>query len=66
MGHVVGRRRTATARYLADYGATVVRLDSSYRPGEPAAGTARYKDGGAGLNNTMFYGDYNASSSASA
>ncbi len=49
-----------TARYLADYGATVVRLDSATRP-ESLRQAPPYKDGRAGLNNTMFYGDYNAS-----
>ena len=49
-----------TARYLADYGATVIRLDSATRP-ESLRQAPPYKDGRPGLNNTMFYGDYNAS-----
>lgn len=49
-----------TARYLADYGATVVRLDSATRP-ESLRQAPPYKGGRPGLNNTMFYGDYNAS-----
>ncbi len=49
-----------TARYLADYGATVVRLDSATRP-ETLRQAGPFKDGKPGLNNTMFYGDYNAS-----
>ena len=49
-----------TARYLADYGATVVRLDSSKRP-ETLRRAAPFRDGIPGLNRSHFYGDFNAS-----
>ena len=49
-----------TARYLADYGATVIRLDSSKRPETLRLGPP-FKDGIRGLNRSHFYGDYNAS-----
>lgn len=49
-----------TARYLADYGATVVRLDNPSRPdvlrlNPPFAG------GLPGINRSLFYADYNTS-----
>lgn len=49
-----------TARYLADYGATVVRLDSTKRP-DVLRLTPPFRDGVPGINNSHFYGDYNAS-----
>ena len=49
-----------TTRYLADYGATVLRLDSSLRP-DVLRMAPPFKDGEPGLNNSHFYGDYNAS-----
>jgi crotonobetainyl-CoA:carnitine CoA-transferase CaiB-like acyl-CoA transferase len=49
-----------TARYLGDYGATVVRLDSSKRP-DVLRLSPPFKDGKPGLNNSHFYADYNAS-----
>jgi benzylsuccinate CoA-transferase BbsF subunit len=49
-----------TARYLADYGATVVRLDSTKRPDVLRLGPP-FKDGVPGINNSHFYGDFNAS-----
>ncbi len=49
-----------TARYLADYGATVVRLDSSTRP-DVLRLTPPFRDGVPGINNSHFYADYNAS-----
>lgn len=49
-----------TARYLADYGATVVRLDTSKRP-DPLRSAPPYPQGQPGLNNSLFYGDFNAS-----
>ncbi|MDP1821449.1 MAG: CoA transferase [Acidimicrobiales bacterium] len=49
-----------TARYLADYGATVVRLDSTIRPDVLRLGPP-FRDGVPGINNSQFYADYNAS-----
>lgn len=49
-----------TARYLADYGATVVRLDTSSRP-DVLRVTPPFRDGQPGLNRSHFYADYNAS-----
>ncbi len=49
-----------TGRYLADHGATVVRLDSSSRP-DVLRLTPPFRDGVPGINNSHFYGDYNAS-----
>jgi len=49
-----------TARYLADYGATVVRLDSSKRPDVLRLG-APFRNGEPGLNNSHFYADFNCS-----
>lgn len=49
-----------TGRYLADYGATVVRLDSSKKP-DTLRMAPPFQHGVPGLNNSMFYGDYNAS-----
>jgi len=49
-----------TARYLADNGATVVRLDSSNHP-DLLRTAPPFKDGIPGFNRSMFYGDYNCS-----
>lgn len=49
-----------TGRYLADYGATVVRLDTTKRP-DVLRLTPPFRDGRPGLNNSHFYADYNAS-----
>src|SRR3546814_6416492 len=49
-----------TARYRADYGATVVRLDTSRRP-DVLRLTPPFRDGVPGINNSHFYADYNAS-----
>ena len=48
-----------TARYLADYGATVVRLDSSRRADVLRAGPP-FAGGQPGLNRSHFYADFNA------
>lgn len=48
-----------TARYLADYGATVVRLDSTRRPC-PLRGAPPFA-GKPGLNRSQFHNDFNAS-----
>ena len=47
-----------TSRYLADHGATVVRLDSSKRP-DILRTAPPFQGGVPGLDNSMFYGDYN-------
>jgi len=49
-----------TARYLADHGATVVRLDSTSHP-DILRTAPPFKDGLPGYNRSMFYGDYNCS-----
>ncbi len=49
-----------TARYLADNGATVVRLDSTNHP-DLLRTAPPFKDGIPGFNRSMFYGDYNCS-----
>ncbi len=49
-----------TARYLADHGATVVRLDTTKRP-DVLRVAPPFRDGVPGINNSHFYGDYNAS-----
>jgi crotonobetainyl-CoA:carnitine CoA-transferase CaiB-like acyl-CoA transferase len=49
-----------TARYLADYGATVIRLDSTRKP-DTLRLAPPFQKGVPGLNNSLFYGDYNAS-----
>lgn len=48
-----------TARYLADYGATVVRLDSTRRPC-PLRGAPPFA-GKPGINRSQFHNDFNAS-----
>ncbi len=49
-----------SARYLADHGAIVVRVESEMRP-DMLRVTGPFKDGEPGLNRSQFYGDYNAS-----
>lgn len=49
-----------TARYLADHGATVIRLDTTKRP-DVLRVTPPFRDGVPGINNSHFYADYNAS-----
>lgn len=49
-----------TARYLGDNGATVVRLDSFTRP-DLLRMAPPFARGEFGLDNSMFYGDYNCS-----
>jgi len=49
-----------TGRYLADYGATVVRLDSTRKP-DTLRLAPPFQNGVPGVNNSLFYGDYNAS-----
>ncbi|MEA3214097.1 MAG: hypothetical protein QOJ19_253 [Acidimicrobiia bacterium] len=48
-----------TAGYLGAYGATVVKLESSHRP-DVLRLTPPFRDGKPGLNNSHFYGDFNA------
>jgi crotonobetainyl-CoA:carnitine CoA-transferase CaiB-like acyl-CoA transferase len=48
-----------TAGYLASYGATVVKIESSKRP-DVLRLNPPFKDGKPGLNNSHFYGDFNA------
>ena len=48
-----------TAGYLASYGATVVKIESSKRP-DVLRLNPPFKDGRPGLNNSHFYGDFNA------
>jgi crotonobetainyl-CoA:carnitine CoA-transferase CaiB-like acyl-CoA transferase len=49
-----------TARYLADHGATVVRVESEVRP-DAIRIAGPFKDGEGGWNRSQFYGDYNTS-----
>jgi len=49
-----------TGRYLADHGATVVRLDSSVRA-DVLRAAPPFLGGISGLNRSQFYGDFNAS-----
>src|SRR5690606_37142685 len=49
-----------TAKYLADHGATVVRVDSSVHP-DVLRLAPPFKDGVPGINRSQFYADYNSS-----
>ncbi len=49
-----------TARYLADYGATVVRLDNGTRA-DVLRVNPPFRDGVPGINRSGFYADFNAS-----
>jgi len=49
-----------SAKYLADHGAQVVRIESENRPDVLRAG-GPFKDGVAGWNRSQFYGDFNTS-----
>lgn len=46
-------------KYLAEFGATVVRVESAKRP-ETLRGAAPFKDGVAGLNRSGYFANYNA------
>ncbi len=48
-----------TASYLAAYGATVIRVESSTRPDVLRLGPP-FRDGKPGIDNSHFYGDFNA------
>jgi crotonobetainyl-CoA:carnitine CoA-transferase CaiB-like acyl-CoA transferase len=50
----------STAKYLADHGATVVRVESSTRPDVLRRG-APFKGGTPGLNRSQYFGMYNTS-----
>jgi crotonobetainyl-CoA:carnitine CoA-transferase CaiB-like acyl-CoA transferase len=49
-----------SARYLADHGATVVRVESELRP-DQLRGCAPFKDDVPGWNRSHFFGEFNAS-----
>ena len=48
-----------TTKYLAEFGATVVRVESAKRP-ETLRGAAPFKDGIVGLNRSAYFANYNA------
>jgi benzylsuccinate CoA-transferase BbsF subunit len=48
-----------TAGYLASYGATVIKIESSKRP-DVLRLNPPFRDGVPGINNSHFYGDFNA------
>jgi crotonobetainyl-CoA:carnitine CoA-transferase CaiB-like acyl-CoA transferase len=48
-----------TAGYLASYGATVIKIESSKRP-DVLRLNPPFRDGRPGINNSHFYGDFNA------
>jgi crotonobetainyl-CoA:carnitine CoA-transferase CaiB-like acyl-CoA transferase len=48
-----------TAGYLASYGATVIKIESSKRP-DVLRLNPPFRDGTPGLNNSHFFGDFNA------
>ena len=49
-----------TSKYLADHGATVVRVESENRP-DVLRGAPPFKDNVPGINRSQFFGDFNAS-----
>ena len=49
-----------TARYLADHGATVIRVESGNRP-DALRGAGPFTDGIVGWNRSQFYAEFNAS-----
>lgn len=49
-----------SSKFLADHGATVVRVESENRP-DVLRANGPYKDGVAGWNRSQFYGDFNTS-----
>ena len=49
-----------TTKFLADHGATVVRVESELRP-DVLRGSVPAKDGVLGLNRSQFFGDFNTS-----
>ena len=49
-----------TTKFLADHGATVIRVESELRP-DVLRGGGPAKDGVAGLNRSQFFGDFNTS-----
>ena len=49
-----------SSKYLADHGATVVRVESESRP-DVLRGAGPFKDGEMGWNRSQFYGDFNTS-----
>jgi len=49
-----------TSKYLADHGATVVRVESESRP-DNLRGVGPFKDGVAGWNRSQFYANFNSS-----
>ena len=48
----------ALTRYLADYGAEVIKIESTIHPDQVRA-TPPYKDGKPGLNRSVFWANYN-------
>ena len=48
-----------TTKYLAEFGATVVRVESAKRPGA-LRGAAPFKDGVPGINRSAYFASYNA------
>ena len=48
-----------TTKYLAEYGATVVRVESAKRP-ETLRTAAPFKDGIAGIDRSGYFANYNA------
>ena len=49
-----------TSKYLADHGATVVRVESENRP-DVLRGAPPFKDNVPGINRSQFFGDFNTS-----
>ena len=48
-----------TTKYLGEYGATVVRVESAKRPGTLRS-AAPFRDGVAGINRSAYFASYNA------